>query len=154
MMSFVREVEQKNTTSFSYLYLANVIGAACGTLITAVVFIELLGFKHTLLLAACLNFAVAIMGFSLAREYAYEKLNTAPLGSGGDAVRHKKIISNQKAAIICSLLFITGFISMSMEVVWIRAFTPVLKTKTYSFAGLLTVYLLATWIGSFCYRGI
>ena len=152
MMSFVREVEQKNTTSFSYLYLANVIGAACGTLITAVVLIELLGFKHTLLLAACLNFAVAIMGFSFARAYPYEKLCILPLGSGGDVVKSKKIISNQKAKFICALLFVTGFISMSMEVVWVRAFTPVLKTKTYSFAGLLTVYLLATWVGSFYYR--
>jgi predicted membrane-bound spermidine synthase len=39
-----------------------------------------------------------------------------------------------------------------MEVIWIRAFTPVLKNLTYSFASLLSVYLLGTLTGSFLYR--
>jgi spermidine synthase len=50
------------------------------------------------------------------------------------------------------LLFATGFVSMGMEVVWTRAFTPVLRTTIYSFAALLTVYLWATWVGSWLYR--
>src|SRR5262249_13844177 len=44
------------------------------------------------------------------------------------------------------------FTSMAMEVVWTRAFTTVLQTQVYSFAVLLFVYLLATWIGSLVYR--
>jgi len=39
-----------------------------------------------------------------------------------------------------------------MEVVWIRAFTPVLWTSTYAFPALLSTYLLATWVGSAIYR--
>ena len=35
MMAFIREVDEGNTTGFSYLYLANVIGAMLGTLATA-----------------------------------------------------------------------------------------------------------------------
>ena len=41
---------------------------------------------------------------------------------------------------------------MAMEVVWTRAFTPVLRTTIYSFALLLAVYLLATSCGSLLYR--
>jgi spermidine synthase len=41
---------------------------------------------------------------------------------------------------------------MAMEVVWVRTFTPVMLTTIYSFAALLTVYLLAIWLGSFIYR--
>jgi spermidine synthase len=50
------------------------------------------------------------------------------------------------------ILFTTGFTSMAMEVAWTRAFTAVLRTNIYSFAGLLTIYLLATWLGSAVYR--
>jgi spermidine synthase len=39
-----------------------------------------------------------------------------------------------------------------MEVVWTRAFAPVLSTTIYAFAALLTTYLFATWIGSCFYR--
>ena len=61
MMAYVRERDGGNTGSFSFLYLANVLGAMCGTLLTAVVWIELLGFHHTLWLAAAGNFTIAIV---------------------------------------------------------------------------------------------
>jgi spermidine synthase len=41
---------------------------------------------------------------------------------------------------------------MAMEVVWTRAFTPVLKTQVYSFALIVFVYLGATFVGSMLYR--
>jgi spermidine synthase len=50
------------------------------------------------------------------------------------------------------ILFTTGFVSMGLEVVWTRAFTPVLHTTVYAFAYLVSVYLLATWVGSLIYR--
>jgi len=41
---------------------------------------------------------------------------------------------------------------MAMEVVWTRAFTPVLKTQVYSFALVVFTYLGATFLGSWWYR--
>jgi spermidine synthase len=41
---------------------------------------------------------------------------------------------------------------MAMEVVWSRAFTPVLKTQVYSFAMIVFTYLGATFFGSWMYR--
>ena len=41
---------------------------------------------------------------------------------------------------------------MAMEVVWTRAFTPVLKTQVYSFAWIVFTYLGATFAGSLTYR--
>ena len=50
------------------------------------------------------------------------------------------------------ILFSTGFVAMAMEVVWTRAFTPVLKTQVYSFAMIVFTYLGATFLGSWMYR--
>jgi spermidine synthase len=151
MMAFIKEQETgSSTTSFSFLYLANVIGAMCGTILTADVLVELLGFKRTLLLAGCTNFLIATISMTLADRYPFKGLKedksdrakkTAP------AVRLERPILWYYA-----ILFITGFTSMSLEVVWVRNFTPVVGTTVYAFALIVAVYLLATWMGSAMYR--
>src|ERR1700687_2902094 len=66
MMACVRERDPENTRSFSYLYLANVLGAMSGTLLTAIVLVEVFGFKHTLWIAAAANFSIALISGWLA----------------------------------------------------------------------------------------
>jgi spermidine synthase len=51
--------------SFSFLYAANVLGAALGTLVAAMFLIEWLGFRGTLLAVASINAALAIAAFAL-----------------------------------------------------------------------------------------
>jgi len=145
MMAFIREVDEGNRTGFSYLYLANVIGAMLGTLATAAVLIEILGLHRTSWVAVALNFAVAAISAKLAGTSPGPRpaaMAEAPAAAG----------SAERSPLIASILFATGFISLAMEVVWTRAFTPVLRTTIYSFASLLAVYLLATWCGSLLYR--
>ncbi|KJR43268.1 spermidine synthase with an [Candidatus Magnetoovum chiemensis] len=150
MMSFVREIDKTQTSSFSFLYLANVIGAMSGTLISALVLIEVMGFRKTVLLAACFNVFIALISFILAYRRKY------PDKTNGEALPNVKLPAvcpvRANAAIVLLILFTTGFTSMSLEVIWIRAFTPVFGTYVYPFALLLTTELLAIWIGSFIYR--
>jgi predicted membrane-bound spermidine synthase len=151
MMAFLRSVAHTPWESFSFLYLANVIGAMTGASVTALVLIELYGFRKTLLLAAAINILIGIVAYLLpllARRSA-----TGPVGSIESATvasaPSQVVIGNTMRLV---LLFTTGFTSLAMEVVWTRAFTPVLRTTIYAFAALLSVYLLATWVGSAFYR--
>lgn len=147
MLAFVKERDAANTTSFSFLYLGNVIGAMAGTVLTAACLIEGLGFRHTLLLAALTNFSIAAVAAGLGRRY--------PLPAGQPAVAatsRSGSLVRPASPLLAFILFGTGFLSMAMEVVWTRAFTPVLRTTIYSFAALLAMYLLATWVGSLLYR--
>src|SRR5262249_60729018 len=50
------------------------------------------------------------------------------------------------------MLFTTGFVSMGLEVIWVRQFTPYLGNVVYAFAGILAVYLFSTFTGSNDYR--
>jgi len=148
MMAYVRERAQ-DTGSFSFLYLANVLGAMCGTFTTAVVLVEVLGFQHTLWVAAAGNFTIALISVCLAaRSRPVLKLPpqavivaVAPKSAGPISDR-----------VIRAILFSTGFAAMAMEVVWSRAFTPVLRTQVYSFALIIFAYLGATFLGSLVYR--
>ncbi|MFZ0828263.1 MAG: fused MFS/spermidine synthase [Verrucomicrobiia bacterium] len=151
MMAYIREQVPGNTQSFSFLYLANVLGAMSGTLLTALVWVEILGFRHTLWLAAAGNFTIAIIGVALGWRWHPEFV--PPEKAGGRApdtgLPRLPLRSGWRIKVI---LFATGFIAMAMEVVWTRAFTPVLKTQVYSFALIVFTYLGATFFGSLRYR--
>src|SRR6266852_5095932 len=150
MMSFVRQTDPANQTSFSFLYVANVMGATAGTAMTDLVLVELFGFSETSTIAAAINCLIAAVSFLLAWIYRFESErraaprspNRTPVQSGSRASRHWLEV----------ILFTTGFASLTMEVAWTRAFTFVLKTTIYAFAMILTTYLLSTWIGSYFYR--
>src|SRR5712671_48143 len=150
MMSFVRQTDPANQTSFSFLYVANVMGAMVGTAMTALVLVELFGFSETSTIAAAINCVIAAVSFLLAWIYRFESTRPAALRSPG----RTPVLDGLRASRhwLEVVLFTTGFTSLAMEVAWTRAFTFVLKTTIYSFAMILTTYLLATWIGSCIYR--
>jgi len=152
MMAYVREQDSQNTGSFSYLYLANVLGAMSGTILTAIVLVEIFGFHHTLRIAAAGNFAIAGAGIGLGwkqRRFASPEIQDEP----NPAVLRERPSSGQpRTRFTRWILFSTGFCAMAMEVIWTREFTPVLKTQVYSFAWIVFTYLGATFLGSWWYR--
>ncbi len=152
MMAFIRNATDDSASSFSFLYLANVVGAMCGTLVTSVVLVELFGFTSTLAIAAAGNGIIALMCIGADRLRARREEAAAHELPGLFAGQDKcsGIVKNRVR--VRALLFLTGFASMGMEVIWVRGFTPVLKTNIYSFSSLLASYLLASWCGSALYR--
>jgi spermidine synthase len=149
MMAFVREQDTASTESFSFLYVANVLGAMTGTLLSAIVLVELLGFRHTLWIAAAGNFSVAIIAGLLA--FSRDQL---PPGNETSVSRIAQPVFGKDRfdRFALPLLFLTGFAALGMEVMWARAFTPVLTTQVYSFALVVFAYLGATFLGSCIYR--
>ncbi|MBF0319419.1 MAG: fused MFS/spermidine synthase [Nitrospirae bacterium] len=148
MMSFVKDLDKSNKTGFSFLYLANVIGAMSGTIVTAYVLVELLGLRKTWMVAACVNFLIAAISVALGIKYPYGTAPTREIPEVKEIIPDTTVSSRQALL----LLFTTGFTSMSLEVIWIRAFTPAFGTSIYTFAIILAVYLFATAAGSFLYR--
>jgi spermidine synthase len=152
MASFRKLGGADSARSFSYLYLANVLGATAGTLSTAIVLIELLGFRGTLWLSGSMNALLAAVVFALSRSVT-DAPSPEPSGSEDPGVARPMPESRTDAASsTLGLLFLTGLTSMALEVVWVRQLTPFLGTVVYAFAMILTVYLLATFLGSAAYR--
>ncbi len=149
-MAAIRQDRNPNAArSFSYLYLANVLGASAGTLIPLFL-IELCGFQRTLHISAVLNLLLAASAFflSFARKppLAAETLNETralPQSSESDFFSGRALLW---------LLFGTGLTSMGAEVVWVRLYTPSLSTVVYAFAAILGMYLIAMDLGSWLYR--
>jgi spermidine synthase len=134
--------------SFGYLYVANVLGAALGTLASAFVLIEVFGFRGTLAFAAGLNALLGLAAYAVSLRLPAERAQARP-GGAPAAVTGAAPPADRR---ILTALFTTGFVSMAMEVSWVRQFTPYLGTVVYSFASILAAYLVATFVGSRLYR--
>lgn len=149
MMAYVREWDEQSTESFSFLYVANVLGAMTGALLAAVVLVEILGFRHTLWFAAAGNFSIVAIAGVLALRGRKTGALPGPRVSGADNQKKRSV---NRPRTIKLILFSTGFCAMAMEVVWVRSFTPILQTQVYAFALILFTYLGATFLGSIFYR--
>lgn len=144
MMAFIRETQKTNTQSFSFLYQANVLGAIAGTLLTAYVLVEVLGFRVSSYVAALLNFSIALTSIVIGTRHKAIGLNVEAAPTPSTPVG--------RPILTLVILFSTGFSSMAMEVVWVRAYAIIFGNTIYAFAAILAVYLGATWVGSYYYR--
>ncbi len=147
MAAIRRHTRADPSRSFSYLYVANVVGACGGTLLSSLVLIELFGFRGTLGLAALLNAALAVAALLLGSRPAPAVPEAAPVTATAGVGR-----GPGRRRVVLLALFATGFSSMGMEVVWVRQLTPYLGTLVYAFALILALYLAATFAGSAVYR--
>lgn len=145
-MSALNVAPKGDARSFSFLYLANVLGAMAGA-VFPLLLIETLGFSRTLKVGAVLNLAIFASAWLLARKPEF-----APQASSRIAAAVPNGNAYRRSSAARWLLFGTGLTSMGMEVVWVRMFTPSLGTVVYSFATILGVYLLATFVGTRFYR--
>ncbi len=138
-------VSDDSPRSFSFLYVANVLGAVAGALGSAFVLIELLGFRKTLLVAAAVNAAVG----ALALVASFRSVRAPTQRDSAPRPTARKM---PDAGIGLAFLFTTGLVSLALEVVWTRQFVPFQGPVVYAFATLLAVYLAATALGSRVYR--
>jgi spermidine synthase len=149
-MAAIRRLHREASEhSFSYLYLANVLGAILGTLVPAFVLIELFGFRGTLYIASALNALLALGVFALSSSASF--LESPEVAAPARVSEPVEESPRPSGALL--LLFTTGICSMAMEVVWVREYTVYLGNVVYAFATILALYLAATFFGSYLYRG-
>ena len=144
MFAIRRRQQESDGRSFSFLYLANVLGAVLGSFLPLLL-IEPYGFHNTLRIGVVMNIAIAASAFgvSLASRSAQLSATRAAVTAPGATASHSGVLV---------LLFTTGLATMGMELIWIRLFTPYVGPVVYSFGMILVAYLLATFAGSQYYR--
>ncbi len=135
--------------SFSFLYLANVLGAVLGSFLPLLL-IEPYGFHRTLLIGAALNATIAGSAFAVSFVPRAAPPVTSHPSSSGASPGIVGAIDGDRGVLV--LLFTTGLATMGMELIWIRLFTPYIGPVVYSFGMILVAYLLATYTGSQIYR--
>lgn len=140
----VRQPEQLGSVG-TLVYAVNAVGSASGALATGFVLPMMLGFQNAYLLAVGIDFGVGVLAVLLA--------GTTPQPIDIPAPPQKKITSKWQLLtlpipLIWMTAFCSGFTTLGIEVIWTRLFSQVLQNSVYTYALVLSTFLLALSLGS------
>jgi len=135
------------------LYYVNSFGAVLGTFLAGFYLVYHFGLELSLTIAALINLAVGvgIIIFKNAIENSRDraKPRTAPSRPDNPETPTEESFSNTVVTISLVSIFLSGFVAMLYEVVWIRLLSLVLGSSTYSFSLMLAAFISGISIGSF-----
>ena len=123
------------------LYSVNTIGAVLGTLASGLVLIELIGLEVTTLVAVACNLTAAVGAAIVARTYKGDQA-TVPVPT------QARTRLNDKQRSLLLLTFVSGFVSLSFEILWNRTLTQETGGIIYYFVVILAIFLFGIAIGS------
>jgi len=131
------------------LYAINTAGAVLGSLLAGFVLIRAAGIHGTLWLSVAVNVFIGAAALLLARrapppvpEEAGERPESGDRSDPEPGTRWGLLVA----------VGLSGFASLSLEVVWTRMLLLVLGTSTYSFVTMLATFLSGIALGSFAAR--
>jgi spermidine synthase len=124
----------------SRLYAVNTLGAAAGAAIGGWFLLGNLGFDGTVRVASTLNLVAAAVVLALART-AYDEKEVAP------AVRERDAPAERVWPWLI-LYAATGAAALALEVVYFRLIDGIMRSNSYTFAHVLTLYLLLFGAGT------
>ena len=144
----------------STLYGVNTLGATCGAFAAGFFLPRLVGFDRSYLVAVATTAAVAVAAWWLARRAAPDEDRDAAFpqraddrgGARGTSVGDPAVADGDAAGwspgLIRGLALVSGFASLSLEVLWTRMFAQVLQNSVYTFSTILVTFLLALALGA------
>lgn len=125
-------------STVGWLYAANTLGAAAGALGATWWFLPQVGLETSAKLAALLNVGCAVSGLGLA-VWIRRSAEVAP----AEAVAPPSAPPDGPSFRLSALLFAcSGFLALSLEIVWFRLLAVMLKSTAFTFGTVLAVYLL------------
>ena len=140
--AFVRDVPSAGRT-IGLLYGLNLLGAAAGALATPWLLIRFAGIRGAVLAAAALNAAsggTALLLSFLRRDGAEREVVSATASA--------RVSPVERGLVLWAVLYgLSGFIALSLEMLWFRVLDIAVKASAFAFGTLLALYLLGNAAG-------
>ena len=148
MMSqyLVRSRDELGQTA-SALYAVNTFGAVLGAYMAGFHLPPLIGYKGAYLTAVALTLVVAGAALFVSRTVP----PAAPAETGRISNTSKFPLSNRT---VLGIAFLSGFVTLSLEVLWTRMFAQVLQNSVYTFSAILVLFLLCLASGAWVASGL
>jgi spermidine synthase len=127
----------------SVLYAINTLGSATGSLIAGWYLIGTLGFDRAAYFGATLSAVVGAVALLIARSFRADDSEQLV-----QAVGVSRCGVPRTVWLWCGLVCASGFMAISLELVWFRLISVLVESKAYTFAHLLAFILLGYALGS------
>jgi spermidine synthase len=130
----------------SLLYGVNTVGAGLGALAAGWYLAGVYGYDTTLRIGSALSLLVGVTALLIAGRFPRDDGVRAE--GAGRGTRFDIGPVPGEVWLWCLLVFVSGFIAISLELIWFRVLDVSLKSNAYTFAYLLAFYLLGDGLGS------
>jgi spermidine synthase len=141
---------RESAARIAALYGWNTLGAAAGSICAVFVLVRSLGFQGTVYVGAALN-AVCAAAVSLAIPLLVARQDCNGVGSGEPQQLPSPALATKPGRSLTywiGLYTASGFVALSLEIVWFRILGTILKSNSFTFSCLLAVYLLGVGGGA------
>jgi predicted membrane-bound spermidine synthase len=138
-------------TAIARIYTWNLGGAIIGAIAAGFFLLPYFGVRATMWIAAGINLAIGLFAFLLDSKSAEE--------SQGDAEsvaeqKREQIDGSLPQAVVTSRFwffcaFASGFVTISMQVVWSRVLAMIIGSSTYAFSIVLALFLVGLALGAY-----
>ena len=125
------------------LYAANTAGAVVGTLVSAFGLMPQLGLGNTVWVLAGVNLICAAAVVAMSPGVERNAASVEPITEQGKPNSHARLGLT---------VFFTGLLGIGYEALGVRVMSQVLENTVYSFAAVLSVYLMGTAVGAALYQ--
>lgn len=130
--------------SVGVLYFINTIGSAVACFLTADVLFKFFGLQAAVLVAAICNFLVAVLIYNYCRRLVRVEATATPKTP---FLSHPET-EYRRFFLALFLSAITGYISLSQEILWFRAISYIMAGRPNVFAYLLGFFLFGIALGA------
>jgi predicted membrane-bound spermidine synthase len=130
-----------------WLYGVNTLGAAAGAFATPWVLLPALGVRGGVLAASSANLAVGLGALAL-RRLAGRAAPSPGAADLGTSVPGAERPGSRPLGLWLALYALSGFVALSLEVVWFRVLDVAVKSTAFTFGTVLSVYLLGSALGA------
>jgi hypothetical protein len=128
-----------------WLYGVNMLGAAAGALAAPWWLLPAAGIRGAVLVAAGMNSFVGLAALALGRGSAPCATESAPVPATPVSAEAP---GGRPLRLWLALYALSGFVALSLEIVWFRLLDVAAKSTAFTFGTLLAVYLLGSAVGS------
>jgi len=133
------------------LYGVNTLGAAAGALLSTWVLLPTFGLDGSVRVGAMLNAACALALIPIALRFRPESLSPPSSDSSSTSApaTDDRAVSGGSLLWRWSLIYAcSGFLALSLEIVWFRLLGVMTKSNAFTFGSLLAIYLAGVGLGS------
>jgi len=150
-------------SAIARLYTCNLLGAIVGAIAAGFFMLPFCGVRATIWIAAATNLAIGLVAFlidSKSPNSSKEFLDSRLMGALPDGRANAPSTSDETVAsdeaenfgsakfwLFCA--FTSGFITISMQVVWSRVLAMIIGSSTYAFSIVLALFLLGLSLGAY-----
>ncbi len=143
--TLARHVAQDGPTGrkIGLLYAINTTGSVLGAFFAGVFFIRTYGVLHTTLIAAAINAVICLVALTQPRRQVRPHSRLKEQTEPSD--------SSTPSLLFLLFPFLSGFIGLALQIIWVRTLICVVSNNTYSFSVVLADILAGLALGAWLY---